>query len=172
MKKTIMIFAAAMILFCFGCGGKDNNNSKAESSAASETSVLSAEPSAEESCRQEKVSSETASESELSRTAEYKQIPQTEAVSIMESKTGYIILDVRTFSEFYGGHIPGAICVPNENITDKMPPELPDKHQLILIYCRSGNRSKQAAQKLADMGYDNILEFGGIIDWQGEIVTE
>ena len=92
-------------------------------------------------------------------------------LSIMNSNDEYIIVDVRTFEEYCEGHIPGAINVPNENIVDKQPELLPNKDALILIYCRSGNRSKQAAQKLLDMGYSNLVEFGGIIDWKGAVVV-
>ena len=98
----------------------------------------------------------------------YTQISMDEAVSMMETEEDYIILDVRTLEEFLEKHIPGAICVPNETIGTAEIPSLPDKEQMILVYCRSGNRSKQAAQKLADMGYTNIYEFGGINDWTGE----
>ena len=87
----------------------------------------------------------------------------------MAEEEGYLILDVRTQEEYADGHIPGAICVPNESISEEMPEELPDKEQLILVYCRSGNRSKQAAQKLAELGYTNVKEFGGIMSWDGEI---
>lgn len=98
----------------------------------------------------------------------YKQISMDEAVSMMETEENYIILDVRTLEEFKSKHIPGAICVPNETIGNNDIPSLPDKNQMILVYCRSGNRSKQASQKLADMGYTNIYEFGGINEWTGE----
>lgn len=98
----------------------------------------------------------------------YTQISMDEAVSMMETEEDYIILDVRTLEEFKEKHIPGAICVPNETIGNAEIPSLPDKEQMILVYCSSGNRSKQAAQKLADMGYTNIYEFGGINDWTGE----
>ena len=100
----------------------------------------------------------------------YKQIDMEEAIDIMETEKDYIILDVRTLQEYQVMHIPGAICIPNETIGSVEPEELPDKDQLILVYCRSGNRSKQAAQKLADLGYSNIVEFGGIIRWPGETV--
>ena len=80
-----------------------------------------------------------------------------------------VIVDVRRQDEYDSGHIPGAILIPNESISTTQPEELPDLDQIILVYCRSGNRSKQAAQKLADMGYRNVYEFGGIIDWTGEI---
>lgn len=102
----------------------------------------------------------------------YTQISQDEAKEMMQQDDGHVIVDVRRPDEFAAGHIPGAICIPNETIESEQPEELPDTDQIILIYCRSGNRSKQAAQKLFDMGYTNIYEFGGIIDWTGEIVTE
>lgn len=102
----------------------------------------------------------------------YRQISTDEAINIMKEEKGYIILDVRTPEEFKSKHIPGAINIPNETIGTEEVPELPDKEQLIMIYCRSGNRSKQAAEKLAAQGYTNIVEFGGINDWTGEAVTE
>ena len=102
----------------------------------------------------------------------YRQIGMAEAIAMMEEESGYIILDVRTPEEFAQKHIPGAINIPNETIGDAAIPELPDKEQLILVYCRSGNRSKQAAEKLVKLGYTNIVEFGGIIDWPGETVAE
>ena len=102
-------------------------------------------------------------------TGTYQQITQKEAKAMMAEAEGYIILDVRTETEYAEGHIPGAICVPNETIGTEMPQELPDKEQLIFVYCRSGNRSKQAAQKLAKIGYTNIKEFGGINTWTGDI---
>lgn len=101
----------------------------------------------------------------------YRQITMSEAVEMMSRETNYIILDVRTPEEYRDEHIPGAINIPNEDIGTKEPSELPDKDQLILVYCRSGNRSKQASRKLAELGYTNIVEFGGIIDWPGETVS-
>lgn len=100
----------------------------------------------------------------------YRSISQEEAMQIMKEKRDYIILDVRTKAEYDEGHIIGAISLPNEDITKTNLKDLPDKEQLILVYCRSGNRSKQAAKKLADKGYINVLEFGGIGTWKGEIV--
>ena len=102
----------------------------------------------------------------------YKQISQTEAAEMMTKADGHVVVDVRRQDEYDAGHIPGAILIPNESIETERPEELPDLNQIILIYCRSGNRSKQASQKLADMGYQNIYEFGGINTWTGEIVTE
>lgn len=100
----------------------------------------------------------------------YKQISQDEAMKMMKDESGYLIVDVRTPEEFAEGHIPGAINVPNEEIGIEMPDALPDKDQLLLVYCRRGNRSKEASQKLADMGYTNVYEFGGIETWTGDIV--
>ncbi len=102
----------------------------------------------------------------------YTQIDQETAKLMMDVDDGHVIVDVRRRDEFDEGHIPGAICIPNESIVDTPPKELPDTDQIILIYCRSGRRSKEAAQKLYDMGYTNVFEFGGIIDWTGEVVTE
>lgn len=99
----------------------------------------------------------------------YKQISMAEAKEIMSTEKEYILLDARTHEEYAEGHIPGAICVPNETIGTEPPVELPDKEKKILVYCRSGNRSRQAAAKLAAMGYSNIVDFGGIMDWNGEI---
>ena len=88
---------------------------------------------------------------------------------MMEDESGYVILDVRRPDEYAAGHIPGAINVANETIGTAEIPELPDKDQLILVYCRSGRRSKEASEKLVKLGYTNIVEFGGILDWKGEI---
>ena len=101
----------------------------------------------------------------------YRQITAQEAAELMESETGYIVLDVRTPAEYAERHIPGAINVPNETIGSTSPEQLPDRKQLILVYCRSGNRSKQAADKLVALGYTNIVEFGGINSWPGETVA-
>ena len=101
----------------------------------------------------------------------YRQINAEEAAAIMEEESSYIILDVRTAQEYSEKHIPGAINIPNETIGTEDIPELPDKEQLILVYCRSGNRSKQASEKLVKLGYTNIVEFGGINDWTGETVS-
>ena len=102
----------------------------------------------------------------------YRRITMDDAVTMMAQETGYIILDVRRPDEFAAGHIPNAINVPNESIGTSDIPELPDKDQLIMVYCRSGRRSKEASDKLVKLGYTNIVEFGGILDWKGEIVTD
>ncbi len=101
--------------------------------------------------------------------AVYMNITAAEAKEIMDSQEGYIILDVRTQEEYDEGHIPGAILIPNTEIEDRAEEVLTDKNQLILVYCRSGRRSKLAAEILAELGYTNIREFGGIIDWPYEV---
>lgn len=102
----------------------------------------------------------------------YRQIDQQAAKEMMERDDGHVIVDVRRQDEYDAGHIPGAMLIPNESIEDAEPPELPDKDAVILVYCRSGRRSKEAAKKLADLGYTNVYEFGGIIDWTGDVVAD
>ena len=101
--------------------------------------------------------------------AGYRQISMDEAVRMTKDEKNYIILDVRRPDEYSEGHIPGAINVPNEEIGSAEIAELPDKSQLILVYCRSGRRSKEASEKLVKLGYTGIVEFGGIQDYEGEI---
>ena len=101
--------------------------------------------------------------------AVYVNITAEEAKQIMDSEEGYIILDVRTQEEYDQGHIPGAIVISHEEIEEKAEEVLTDKDQLILVYCRSGRRSKLAAEALVELGYTNIKEFGGIIDWPYEV---
>lgn len=93
-----------------------------------------------------------------------------EAKKMMDTEKGYILLDVRTQKEYEEGHLPGAICISNETIDKVPPPGLPDKKQRIFVYCWSGQRSHATAQKLEKMGYTNIVEFGGIMDWKCELV--
>ena len=102
----------------------------------------------------------------------YEIISQEEALSYMVNDKNSIVLDVRTEEEFAGGHIKDALLIPHEEIEIKVESLIPDKDQLILVYCRSGRRSKIAAEKLVELGYSNVKEFGGIIDWKYEIVTE
>jgi len=116
-------------------------------------------------CGASEQSSESAAEST------YRQISQDEAMEMMARDDGHVVVDVRRQDEYDEGHIPGAILIPNESIGCDSPEALPDYDQIILIYCRTGNRSKQAAEKLAAMGYTNIYEFGGINTWTGDIVT-
>ena len=102
--------------------------------------------------------------------ATYEQISGAEAKALMDSESGYIIIDARTQEEYDEGHIPRAILIPEYEIADRAETELPDKDQLILVYCRSGRRSKIAAEELVKLGYTNVKEFGGIIDWEYDIV--
>ena len=101
--------------------------------------------------------------------ASYEQITQEEAKQIMDTTNGYILLDTRTQEEYDQSHIPSALLIPHTEIAQRAADELPDKDQVILVYCRSGNRSKKAAEILVQLGYTNIKEFGGIIDWPYEV---
>ncbi len=101
----------------------------------------------------------------------YRQIDAEEAKRMMDEETGYIILDVRTVQEYNEGHIPGAILLPDYEVEDRAEELLPDKEQLILVYCRSGNRSKGASAALSKLGYTNVVEFGGIRSWPYETET-
>lgn len=102
----------------------------------------------------------------------YKKISSNEAMEIMKTETDFVILDVRTNDEFKEGHVVNAINIPNEIIDEDVSETLKDKDQLILVYCRSGNRSRQAAEKLIKFGYKNVVDFGGIQSYQGEIVKD
>ena len=103
---------------------------------------------------------------------EYKKISAADAKARMDSGDEIIILDVRTQEEYDAGHVAGAILIPNETIIDEQPELLPDLDAEILVYCRSGNRSAQAAKKLIAIGYTNVVDFGGIIDWPYDVVTD
>lgn len=98
----------------------------------------------------------------------YEQISQEDAKELMDTEPDVVILDVRTREEYGDGHIMGAICIPNDELEDVAEEQLEDKDQMILVYCHSGNRSKQAAEKLIDLGYTDVKEFGGIITWEYE----
>ena len=101
----------------------------------------------------------------------YLHISMEDAKWYLAERSDYILLDVRTEDEYKSGHIPGAINLPNEEIGDTEIPELPDKSKKLLVYCRTGRRSKEASEKLVKLGYTGVMEFGGITDWDGEIVT-
>ena len=116
--------------------------------------------------------SDKQAETNDNQTKKYISITMDEAVSMMARESGYIILDVRRPDEFAAGHIPNAVNIPNESIGTDEIPGLPDKNQLIFVYCRSGRRSKEASGKLVKLGYTNIVEFGGILDWKGEVVAD
>ena len=106
---------------------------------------------------------------EIDQGVVYVNITAEEAKQIIDTEEGYIILDVRTQEEYDQGHIPGAILIPDTEIKAKAEDVLTDKEQMILVYCRSGRRSKLAAETLVELGYTNIKEFGGIIDWPYEV---
>ena len=101
----------------------------------------------------------------------YSSITMEDAAILLESENDYLLLDVRTEQEYFSGHIPGAMCIPNEEIDETVIDALPDQEQVIFVYCRSGNRSKQAAEKLVNLGYTNIVEIGGVTDWPGELIV-
>lgn len=146
-KRRIIISAAVvLVVLMSACGNITGKDSGAVSTDANETM------------------NET-------QTNTYRQISMEEAVIMMREESDYIILDVRRSDEFAEGHIPNAINVANETIGTVEIPELPDKDQLIMVYCRSGRRSKEAAKKLVALGYTNIVEFGGILDWTGDVET-
>ena len=116
-------------------------------------------------------SSDSTAPAPAAPSASYEQISAQQAKDLMDTDDSLVILDVRTQQEYEQSHIPGAICVPNETIGSEEIPALPHREQLILVYCRSGNRSKQAAEKLVSLGYTNVVEFGGINSWPGETVS-
>ena len=151
MLKRIMILLAVVLtlLFC-ACNGDFDDTTERDTGA---------------------VSTDTSETMTNEQTNTYRQISMDEAVIMMEQESDYIILDARRADEFAEGHIPNAINVPNEIIGTAEIPELPDKDQLIMVYCRSGRRSKEASEKLVKLGYTNIVEFGGILDWTGEVVS-
>ena len=158
-RKWVCLTGIMLMIMTAGCGEKAEVNTP-----AAPGSVTAKENS--------QTAFSTAATEERNGEASWKHITQDEAKRIMAEETGFIILDVRSRQEYDEGHIPGAVCIPNETIGEKEIPELPDKDQTILIYCRSGRRSKEASKKLAALGYTGILEFGGILDWTGEVVTE
>lgn len=165
--KRVLIVLLCLTLVMTGCKGGENSGAESAVSGT-ESSTVSTDSSATNS---ESSTSEQSSEPSTVQPGTYTQISQDVAKEMMTRDDGHVVVDVRRQDEYEAGHIPGAILIPNESIRTERPELLPDLEQVILIYCRSGNRSKQAAQKLADMGYTNIYEFGGINTWTGEIVT-
>ena len=128
-------------------------------------------------CVTETAENNSISVSESAETTEdtvltYEQISAEDAKKLMDTEADFIIVDARTTEEFAEGHIPDAVLIPEYEIADRAPSELPDKDQLILVYCRSGRRSKIASQALVELGYTNVKEFGGIIDWPYDVVTD
>ncbi|WP_458457225.1 cyclophilin-like fold protein [Pseudobutyrivibrio sp.] len=150
MKRIARLFLVSMSLALMGCGKSYEEEVCIIGGADKPTSIILDE----------------------SNKGDYTQIDQETAKLMMQQDDGHVIVDVRREDEYAAGHIPEAILIPNETIGNDQPAELPDLNQIILVYCRSGRRSKEASQKLADMGYTNVYEFGGIIDWTGEVVTD
>ena len=114
-------------------------------------------------------SNESNATNNSSNSSSYQQVDAETAKKLMDTEDDYVILDARTQAEYDKGHIPGAILIPHDTVTTAAEDALPDKGQLILVYCRSGNRSKQASQTLVDLGYTNVVEFGGINSWPYEV---
>ncbi len=160
-RKLIGLCIMGMLVLSGTACQQQNGNTAADSHVGSSTDVSDVS----------KTDSSAPDNSTATNT--YRQITQQEAAQIMKTESGYIILDVRTQQEYDEGHIPQAICIPNEIIgLRENIEELPDKSQMILVYCRSGRRSKEAAEKLASLGYTNVIEFGGIITWTGPIALD
>ena len=164
---TWVILMVALLLFS-GCEQKGTVSEGTLSEGTVSKGTISEETPSEGTLAEDTLSKESIPESEAAKTS-YTQISQETAKMMMEQDDGHVIVDVRRQDEYDSGHIPGAILIPNESIGTTKPRALPDLDQIILVYCRSGNRSKQAAQKLFDMGYTNVYEFGGIMDWTGDI---
>lgn len=114
-------------------------------------------------------SNESNATNNSSNFSSYQQVDAETAKKLMDTEDDYVILDARTQAEYDESHIPGAILIPHDTVTTAAEDALPDKGQLILVYCRSGNRSKQASQALVDLGYTNVVEFGGINSWPYEV---
>ena len=146
MKKNILLLMA--VLLFSACHSAQNNTSDSNSAAKDSAS---------------------AEDTKTVKTAEYQKISAEEAKKMMDEQE-VVIVDVRTELEYSEGHIANAVLVPNETIGDEAPAELPNKDAVLLIYCRSGNRSRTAANKLLKLGYQNIYDFGGINTWPYEIV--
>ena len=156
MKQGYIYLAAGLLALgllggCSAAKGSASGNSSPASSSQTASSAGSASQS-------EKIT--------------YEQITQEQAKELLDSEEDYILLDVRTQLEYDEGHIPGATLLPDYEVSEKAEELLPDKDQLILVYCRSGNRSKSASRTLAELGYTNVKEFGGIRDWPYEITTD
>lgn len=146
MKKNIIIAIIIIaVLICIGCFiYKTNKTNKTTTSNSTATT-------------------------NGAKTNEIRHVSMNDIVKIMEENRDYVIVDVRTPNEYKEGHIPNAINIPNETINETVYNKLKDKNQLILIYCRSGSRSRQAAYKMQKLGYTNLVDFGGIINWKGKI---
>ena len=164
---TWVILMVALLLFS-GCEQKGTVSEGTLSEGTVSKGNISEETPSEGTLAEDTLSKESIPESEAAKTS-YTQISQETAKMMREQDDVHLIVDVRRQHEYDSGHIPGAILIPNESIGTTMPRALPDLDQIILVYCRSGNRSKQAAQKLFEMGYTFGYEFGGIMDGTGDI---
>lgn len=160
MKKQLLLLLAVMLsaILIAACSDTQSGGS----SSAAEEATASQPP----------ASTQTEAPTADPVPVGYRQITQAEAQKMMETEKDYIILDVRTPDEYAEGHIPGAICISHDSIPTGDIPELPDKDQLIMVYCRSGRRSKLAAEQLVAQGYTNVVEFGGVNTWPGKLTTE
>ena len=167
-KRTVSLITAVLMLMLAGCASKEATSAGALPAGTPAVEVTPAEVTPPAGITPSPQVADAGGMQKLP----YLQIDQETARRMMEADDGHVVVDVRRQDEYDAGHIPGAILIPNESIVSERPEELPDLYQIILIYCRSGRRSKEAAQKLADMGYVNIYEFGGIIDWTGQITAE
>lgn len=168
--KKMMFILAALPLLMGGCGAAANTTT-AESST--DSTALATEtgtpPSQQPQTSQQAQTNQQAQESgSAAQSTGFMHISQDQAKQMMEEEKEFLLVDVRTKEEFEEGHIPGAINLPVEEIGDSQPQLLPNKDQVLLLYCRSGRRSQEAANKLANMGYTKVYEFGGIMDWTGE----
>ncbi|MBR0145051.1 MAG: hypothetical protein IJM25_00110 [Eubacterium sp.] len=173
------VLMAVLMLGLTGCGS-DTSTEQAAGAAKDATDVTTTAATAASTDTEAGVASTDEADTSTGGTETtespskigYVQINQQLAAEMMTRDDGHVVLDVRRKDEYDSGHIPGAVLLPNEEIGTKPPKALPDMDQVILVYCRSGVRSKEAAEKLADMGYKNVYEFGGILLWEGETVTE
>lgn len=169
MKKILLIFGLS--LFLTSCGTPTAQSASTSHSASAEQTPNSGSETSDSSLAVDTSSkASTANNSPASETGVYREMDQQEAMQLLQENANLILLDVRTPSEYADGHIPNSVNLPNEDITTQEPELLPDRDQLILVYCRSGNRSGQAAKKLIGMGYTNVYNIGGINTWPGEIV--
>lgn len=157
MKKILYLIALVLLFSACQTDNKQSSGNNADKPSSQNENTAKPEDHKSETPEQKK--------------AVYQKISAEDAKKMMDEQS-VIIVDVRTEGEYKGGHIANAILLPNETIGGEAPAELPDKEATILVYCRSGNRSRQAANKLIELGYQNIYDFGGIGDWKYEIVTE
>ena len=173
MKQTAIVALTLICLLAFaGCRTRKGVEQEKLQDAAIEAGTAEADAGGEKEAPADTWDMSETEDGSTEEKPAWHQIDQETAKRMMEEDDGHVVVDVRRQDEYDEGHIPGAILIPNETIGSERPEELPDLDQIILIYCRSGNRSKQAADKLAALGYTNLYEFGGIREWTGEVVKE